>query len=586
MIRPGEKRRFAAILALDVVGYSNLTEQDELGTVRAVRRLRSEILGPALSATGGRLVKTMGDGFLAEFTSPDAALTAAMDIQDQTIAAAAELPPGQRMILRIGAHVGDVIVDDEDILGDGVNIAARLETLAHPGGIAASGSFARALTPGLTARLSDDGEHRVKNITRPLHVWRWQAEGLEGQVAVAPPVARPPTVAVLPFANRSPDKEQAYFAEGLAEDIVSALQHMARLPVVSAASSLSLDPDLALQDKARVLGARYLVQGAVRRAGQNVRVIVELIEGDSGHSLWSEKYDRAFDDVFEIQDDITLRVVTALDAELVEGEIDRVRRQRPDQPGAWEHYLRGTAHLRNPNVENLLQAQNEFKAALAIDPGYGEAWSSLGWAYLKEFGFGLSDDPQAILQKGYEATMKGVELSDKSPFAHYALSTAYVWRKERELSLKELEQAIRLNPWYTRARVALLNRRELSDPSLGIETAEELRKALALSPREPDRGFYFWSIARIYLVAGEALEALDWADRAVSVRPSDPNMLFRRAICLAALDRVEDARAALEASEALTPGFLESRLSWRPYEDARDDILFAGLRRHRLGGWQ
>lgn len=585
MPSPTENRRYSAILAIDVVGYSGLVEKDEIGTVRAVRRLRTEVISPVLKTNGGRLVKTMGDGFLAEFAAPDAALCAAMDIQTRTVEAAADQPESQRLILRVGAHLGDVIVDGEDILGDGVNIAARLESLAKPGGIASSNAFARALPPELGAHLTDDGEHMVKNITRPLLVWRWQTEGISDHIDAPASISRPPTIAVLPFANRSPDPEQAFFAEGLAEDIISALQHMGRLTVVAAASSLSLDPNLAVQDTARILGARYLVQGAVRRAGQQVRVIVELIEGNTGHSLWSEKYDRPFEDVFEIQDDITLRVVTALDAELVEGEIGRVRQQRPDRLGTWEHYLRGTAFIRNADIEDLKHAQQAFLKALEIEPDYGEAWAALAWAYLKEFGFGVTPDGKSVLEKGYDAAKKGVLYADRSPFAHYVLSTAYVWRGEKELSLKELEHAIRLNPYYTRAKVAYLNRKELTDPTMGVETAEEIRKALALSPREPDRSFYFWSIARIYLVAGEAEEALDWTERAVSVRPTDPNMLFRRAICMATLDRVDEAQEALDNCEALSPGFLESRLDWRPYNDKRDDAVFSGLRRHKLGGW-
>lgn len=524
--------------------------------------------------------------FLVEFQSAEAALRAALNIQKACAAAAEELPKDRRIYLRIGAHLGDVVVDEEDILGDGVNLAARLEQLARPGGIAASATFARALDADLAAKMTDDGTHRVKNIQRPVRVWRWDLEGVDAEPVADLAASRTPTVAVLPFVNRSTDPEQSFFAEGLAEDITSALQQMGRLPVVSAASSLTLDAGLNIADASRILGAQYLVKGAVRRSHARVRVTVELVECETGHSLWSEKYDRPFEDIFEIQDDITLCVVTALDSELVEGEINRVHQIRPDHLGAWEHYICGMSHMRKPGVEDLRNAQREFLAAIDVEPQYGEAWAALAWAYLKEYGFGASERSKAVLDLGFEAAKKGLAFSDKSPFAHHSMSTAYVWRGEQELSLKELEHAIRLNPYFTRAKIAYHNRKELSDPSVGLKAAEDIREALTLSPREPDRWFYFWAIARINLIAGELDEALDWAERAVTGRPTDPNIFYRYAICLAALDRVDEAQEALNTCEELSPGIVKRLRDWRPYEDnARNEKLFDGFRRHRLAGW-
>ena len=586
MTQTTDQRRYSAILAMDVVGYARLVEDDELGTIRAVQRLRDDIIRPALSACDGRLVKTMGDGFLAEFTSPDQAFRAAVEIQEKALKLAKNVPAKRCIVLRIGAHLGDVIVEEEDILGDGVNLAARLEVLARPGGIACSATFVDALDQDLAAILKDDGAHSVKNISRPIQVWRWASEHISIELP-ADTTSRPPTIAVLPFINRSTDPDQAFFAEGLAEDIISALQHMGRLPVVSAASSLSVDPGLRVEDVSRLLGARYVVKGSVRRASTRVRVTVELVEGQTAQSLWSAKYDRSFEDVFEIQDDITLRVVSALDAELVEGEINRLRRQRPENLGAWERYLRGMSYLRNLRGQDLVKAQKEFQAAIDIAPEYGEAWAALAWSYLKEYGFNSFQKSKTLLDQGYHAAEKALAYADRSPFAHYSMSTAHVWRGEKELSLNELEHAIQLNPYFIRAKLALHNRRELADPNIGLEAAEELRKALALSPREPDRSFYFWAIARINVVGGEYLEALDWADRALSVHPTNPSFIFRRAICLAALDRVQEARDLLSECDTLSPGFVEKQSDWRPYDesDARNDKLFAGFARHGLAGW-
>ncbi len=581
-----DQRRYSAILAMDVVGYSRLVESDELGTIRGVQRLRDNTIRPALTKYDGRLVKTMGDGFLAEFASPDSAFRAALDIQETSLEVAAQAPVRQCLVLRIGAHLGNVIVEGEDILGEGVNLAARLEQLARPGGIACSTTFVSSLGSELTTHLAEDGAHNVKNISRPINVWRWKS--VRNNVDLPKDeTSRPPTIAVLPFANRSSEDDQSFFAEGLAEDIVSALQHMARLPVVASASSLSLDPNLKLEDVSQLLGARYVVKGSIRRAGAQIRVAIELVEAQTAQSLWSEKYDRSFEDIFEIQDDITLRVVTALDAELVEGEINRLRQKRPDNLGAWERYLRGMSFLRNLRDQDLGEARKEFQAAIEIEPGYGEAWAALAWTYLKEYGFNKFQKSETLLNKGYEAAEKAVAYADHSPFAHYSMSTAHVWKGEKELSLKELEHSIRLNPYFTRAKLALYNRRELADPTIGLEAAEELRKALALSPREPDRAFYFWAIARINLVHGQYFEALDWADRALSVQPTNPLFLFRRALCLAALDRVEEAKQMLSRCDLQSPGFVENQRDWRPYDqrDARNDDVYVGFQKHGLAGW-
>ena len=241
--------------------------------------------------------------------------------------------------------------------------------------------------------------------------------------------------------------------------------------------------------------------------------------------------------------------------------------------------------LRIPDEERLAAARTEFEAALAIDPEYGEALSALAWTWLKEFGGRKGADPEASLEAGFEAARKGVSFDDGSAFAHYVMSTAYVWKEETALSLAELEHALALNPFYVRARMARGNRLELATDR-AEEGIEEMRRALALSPRDPDRYWYFAAISRALVVAGRHAEALDWIERALGVRPEDPNLLHRRAICLAQLDRPEDARADLDACERLKPGFVASRREWRPYTDAaRNEAFFAGLKRHRLGGW-
>lgn len=578
------RRRLAAIMALDMVGYSRLVGLDETGTIERQKACRRELIEPAIERHGGRVVQTAGDGLLAEFASAVAAVVCAADIQRAVAEREAATPDDRRLSFRIGVNLGDIVEDGSDVLGDGVNIAARLEALAEPGGIAISGAVHTEVRDRLDLALADAGERTVKNIRHPVRVWRWKPEAAAAGGATGTPSRAfdRPAIAVLPFDNLSGDPDQEYFADGLAEDLITAFSCMHNLPVIARNSSFSYKgQNVRIHEAARELGARYLLEGSVRKAGGRVRVTVQLIDGETGHHIWAKKYDRSLDDIFQIQDDITLRVASAVEVEVSEAELRRQGAKRPESLTAWDLYLRGMAHLQHRRCDAFKRARDEFEAAIALEPDYGEAWAGLGWSHLKDHDLKCTDDPAASLAAGYEAARKAVALDEASPVAHYVLSTAHVWREELPQSFRALERLLELNPYFAHAHLALGNRRDLAGES--EEGIAGMRRALELNPRDPSRGQYMLFLARALTVRGEHGEAVGWVEAAAQLDPGNPDVHYRHAVCLANLDRVEEARAALARCAELRPDFIEKRRSWRPYNDeTRNERFFAGMRRHGL----
>ncbi|MEE8274132.1 MAG: tetratricopeptide repeat protein [Alphaproteobacteria bacterium] len=580
------KRKLAAILAADVVGYSRLMGEDETGTLARLKAHREELIDPEIARHHGRIVKLMGDGALVEFASVVDAVECAVVIQKAMAVRNAEVPEGLRIEFRIGINLGDVIIEDEDIYGDGVNIAARLEGLADGGGVVVSGSVHDLIQGKLALAFEDGSTHEVKNIARPIQIWRWLPVPSVSEEKRAAETNRltpdKPSIAVLPFENLSGDPDQEYFADGLTEDIITALSYTRSIPVIARNSSFSYKgQSVNIQEAAKALNAKYLLEGSVRKAGNRFRVTVQLIDGESGHHVWANKYDRPLDDVFDIQDEITLRVVIALQPELAEAEFRKQKTKRTESLTAWDHFLRGMSYLQKDSCEDNAQARAYFQNAADIDPSYGEAWAGLGWSHLRDFDFKCTGDLQASLDMGLEAALKGVKLDDASAFTHYVLSTAYVWREELSLSLIELKQTLELNPYFARAHLALGNRMDLAGQS--EEGIAGMKRALELNPRDPERHLYMSYLSRALAVQGEFDEAFIWAENAVGLRSDNPDMQYRLAVCLAHLDRVEDARAALDSCERLRPGFVTQRESWHPYnDDERNRRFFAGMKRHGL----
>ncbi len=378
-------RRLAAIVSTDVVGYSRLLAKDETATLDAMKAHRRELWTPEIDAYGGRVVGTAGDSTLVEFQSAVAAVECSVAVQRGMVERNVGLPEDRRMLLRVGINIGEVVVDGEDIFGDGVNVAARLEALAKPGGICASDDVIRQIRGKLELTFSDGGQEDLKNIAIPVHVWYWS---MDDQVPSDPGggenvLALPdkPSIAVLPFENMSGDPEQEYFADGVAEDVTTALSRFRSLFVIARNSSFTYKGSAVdITKVARELGVRYVVEGSVRKAGTRVRITAQLIDAAGGNHLWADRFDGSLDDVFDLQDRITEQIVIAVEPEISAHERERARRKRPESLVAWELVQRGLSHFYRVNKTDHDEAIRLFQEAIALDPEFAAAHAHLAYA--------------------------------------------------------------------------------------------------------------------------------------------------------------------------------------------------------------
>ena len=581
------KRRLAAILAADVVGYSRLMGEDEAGTLAALKEHHAALIDPAIAERDGRIVKLMGDGTLAEFASVVDAVECAIEIQREMAGRNVEVPQDRRIELRIGINLGDVIVDGDDIYGDGVNVAARLEALAEPGGVCISNAVYRIVRNTLDLEFVDLGKKEVKNIAEPVHAYSLRPrDTMVDRRSGQKPTERSkvPAVAVLPFDNMSGDPEQEYFSDGLAEDIITALSHWHSIPVIARNSSFTYKgQSVRVQRIAEELGARYVLEGSVRRAGNRVRITAQLIDADTGHHVWAEKFDRQLEDIFDVQDEITNRIAATIVPELEHFEQRRSAAKRTEDLDAWDYYVRGMEHFYRETCEDNAHARTMFQSAVEQDSNYSDAWARLGWVHARDVQLRCTTDPEDSLRQGFAAARKAVALDDSSAVAHMSLGTVHIWAEETELGLAEAQVALQLNSNFAHAAMAVGNRLDLvGQTEAGIA---QMERSLQLNPRDPMRWRYMGCLARAYVSLEEYDTAVEWGQKAVSLRPESPDALFRQALCLAHLDRVDEARSLLDRCAAIEPGFVAQRAHWQPYPDQqRNEHLLAGLRRHGLVG--
>jgi adenylate cyclase len=392
------QRRLAAIMAADAVGYSRMMGRDEAGTLARLKSLRSEFLHPKVAEYGGRIVKTTGDGTLIEFPSAVDAVSNAVDVQRGMAVRNASLPEEQRIQIRIGINVGDIIVDHEDIHGDGVNVAARLESIAEPGGICVSSIVNESVGNRIDVAFVDGGEVRVKNIDRPIRVWTWRPDADPSSVQPGPKTAAPalpdkPSLAVLPFTNMSGDPEQEYFADGIAEDIITELSRLPWFFVIARNSSFSFKGKAVDVKKIGAeLGVAYILEGSVRKAGNRLRINAQLIEAATGNHVWAARYDREIADIFEIQDEINQAIIGAVAPEFVSAELRRTRQKDPADLSAWECVMRGRSHVWKFGREDSLIARRLFEQAMTLSPKSGLGASDLALVYFLDafYGWGQS----------------------------------------------------------------------------------------------------------------------------------------------------------------------------------------------------
>ncbi len=392
-----------------------------------------------------------------------------------------------------------------------------------------------------------------------------------------------PAIAVLPFTNRSSDPDDEYFADGLTEDLITALSSWKSFPVIARNSTFTYKGhNVGIREVGSELGARYILVGSVRRSGDRVRITSQLCDAETSHELWAERIDRRVEDVFALQDEITNRVVGAIRPEMQKAELNRSRTKGTGDLSAWDYYIRGMAFLYLEEPEDNAKARDLFRKAAELDPNYAEAWARLAWTHIRDIDMRSTDDRAESIRLAYELSRRAIALDDGSAVAHLCLGSAHVWRGELELGLLQAQRALTLNPSYALAALAVGNRLDLlGDSARGIE---QMERALVLNPRDPARWHYMGFLSRAYGARGDHEAALRWAEQGRALKPEASEMCFRVLLCLANLDRADEARKVRDECERLEPGYMKKRAAvWSPYRDEeRNEVLFAGARRHDL----
>jgi adenylate cyclase len=556
------ERRLAAILAVDVAGYSRLMGADEEGTLAALRAVRRELGDPKIAEHRGRIVKTTGDGLLVEFASVVDAVRCAVEVQREMIARNAASPTGRRIEFRMGINVGDIIIEDGDIFGDGVNIAARLEALAEPGGICLSAAAHEQVRDRLDIGFDDLGEQQVKNITRPVRVFAVclgpRASGPHaGEMPAFHPTPLPlpdkPSLAVLPFQNLSGDPEQEYFADGMVEEITTAIARLPWLFVIARNSSFTYKGRAVdVKQVARELGVRYVLEGSVRKAGNRVRITGQLIDTTTGAHIWADRFDGALDDIFELQDQVASNVAGAIEPKLRQSEIERASRKPAASLTAYDLYLHALAQFHRFTEECAAEAVVLTRRALAIDPSYAPAAALLGWCRGRQRlqGWGaLSDEDIGeacrLARQALEAERDDAETISLAAWTLFRLGG------EAETAAAALDRALVLNPnaahaWLARGSIHALR----NQPDAAIEAIERARR---LSPFDPYTFVFASNMALAHLAARRFEQAIEWADRALHDRPRQVGAMRVKVVALAHLGHLDEARAELSRVLAIDP---------------------------------
>src|SRR5712692_2271240 len=553
------ERKLAAILSADVKGYSRLMGEDEVATIRTLTTYR-EVMSTLIRQYRGRVVDSPGDNLLAEFASVVDAVQCAVETQRELTARNADLPPERKMEFRIGINLGDVIVEGERIYGDGVNLAARLEGLAEAGGICISGIVYDQVETKLNSlNLGYEylGAQTVKNIAKPVPVYRVQVEPGQSSSTASrekiPTLVLPdkPSIAVLPFANMSGDPEQEYFSDGITEDLITDLSKLSGLFVISR-NSVFLYKGKAVKPEqvSRELGVRYLLEGSVRKAGSRVRITAQLIDATTGYHLWAERYDRELQDIFALQDEVTQKIVAALEVKLTEGEQGRLGRAPTDNLEAYDCFLRGLEYHAQRTQGANAQARQMFERAIALDPEFAAAYAFLGRTYLMEMIYQWNQDPQTqetIFALGQQA----VTLDDSQPAAHETLGLAYLGKKQHAQAIAEAEKAVALDPNYADAYVTLAE--ILSFAGRPQEAISLVEQAMRLNPRYPFS--YLWALGHAYRLVGRLEEAIIALKRVVMRNPDQITAHVLLAVIYSELGREEGARAEVAEILRISPHY-------------------------------
>jgi adenylate cyclase len=577
------KRKLAAILSADVKGYSRLMGEDEKGTVHTLNAYK-EVMAGLIQNHHGRVVDAPGDNVLAEFASVVDAVECAVEIQKELKTRNAELPENRRMEFRIGVNLGDVIEDGEQILGDGVNIAARLEGLSEAGGVCISGTAYDQVENKLDLRYDYLGEQSVKNIARPVRVYRVLAGsgGSFPKVSGRLDFLKGPSIAVLPFVNMSGEPEQEYFSDGITEEIITGLSKVPRLMVVARNSSFTYKgKSVKVQQVGQELGVRYLLKGSVRKAGDRVRITAQLVDTTTGHHLWAERYDRDLRDIFALQDEITVNVMRAMQVELTEGEqACEWLKHGSSNIEAYEKGMKGMACFRLFSPEGNIRARQTFEECVAIEPKSSGAHVMLGWTHLTDVMNGWSESPEESINRALGYAQKALSLDDSQPDTYALLGNIYLFQRQFDRAIKEGERAIALNPNGADHHVWLAM--ILTSAGRPEEAVELLNKAIRLNPFPPN--WYFLSLGNAFFTMGRYEEAVGAYKRTFERSPDFLLTKIGLAASYGALGGEEDARAAAIEVLRIDPKFSLQRFAkGLLYEDQKDaDRYINALRKAGL----
>ena len=558
MAKPHVERRLAAILAADVAGYSRLMGADEEGTHASLKVYRHEIIDPKIAEHRGRIVRIIGDGLLVEFASVIAAMRWAVEVQRAMAERNAGLPQEKRIEFRMGINAGDIIIDGPDIWGDGVNVAARLETLAEPGGICVSGRVQEDVHGSLEIAFEDIGEQQLKNIVRPVRVYRVRLKG----ATKAAPAQHPhkPSIAILPFNNMSGDPEQEYFADGMVEEITTALSRTRWLFVIARNSSFTYKGRAVdVKQVGREMGVRYVLEGGVRKSADRVRITAQLIDASTGAHLWADRFDGSLEDIFELQDQVTASVVGAIAPRLEQAEVERAKHKPTESLDAYDYFLRGIASLHSWTKESNDEALRLFNKAIELDSDFASAYGMASWCYVRRKGSRWIIDRAQETAETARLARRAAELGwdDAVALAWGGFALAYVVH-DVEVGAALIDRALQLNPnlaeaWHFSGWVRIY----LGEPEVAIE---HLAHAMRLSPLDPLAFVAQMAIAFAHFFAGRYDDASSWAEKALATSPPGlrERPVYHPALLIAAASnslagRLEEAQNAIARLRQLNP---------------------------------
>jgi len=558
-------RKLTAILYTDVAGYSRLTGGDEEGTHRQVMEVL-DYASQQIENAGGKVLRYAGDAILAEFSSAVSAVNTAIDIQREMARKNHQVDDDKKVQIRIGINIGDVIEDRGEVFGDGVNLAARLESVAPEGGLCISASVHEQILGNLDVGFHDGGEETFKNINRPVRVFRWEPEQEQTvkSTGTSKPESEKPSIAVLALTNMSNDPDQDFIGDGITEDLITALSKIRSFKVISRESTFSYKGTaIDVRQVAKELGVRFVLEGSVRKSGNRVRVTVQLIDAETGHHVWAERYDREMEDIFDLQDEMVRVIASALEPELNAFERERAVNKPPDNLDAWELYQRALWYMWTYQDDNIRTALELFKQASAADPKFAPAYAYYAYCCYQFVILGSADDPDALLQEGLSAAKMALQCDDRDAISYFAIGRIHMMLGDHDASIAALRKSIELNPCFAQAYHGLGFVLSLAGEL--EESGRTTKQAVAMSPRDPMLWAFTIVHALNYILSEDYEAGLEWANHTLQIPNATGYWSHAvKASALANLGRVDEAKQSLalaqEAKPDLSIGFLETNL--------------------------